>query len=189
MDWSLRPRRYVYLVAPSQSGRRNHFTVTDANGCHGHFSALIGWPVEWPQFTIVMTIVRVLATDTNPGSSHALIRAEGLQPAQVQGMVGPAPPKWRPTAVWFSRGTRPSTHTISGVRRLVLHDQAVHDDVGFPRVGLRHHLFHIHRPGRSDLRAGERHVLSGLTTRTARGKRSEPYVPGSMLEILPGPHT
>ena len=163
-------------------GQTNEFPFADADGCPGIYQVQIGWPVEWPQITI--DTIQGVCEGTNSGAVTLSFTAEGNN-QQIQGMLDPQPNGVNP---WFTCGEGPSTHTISGlpagdytVRLYITNasympSSGCDTEISFTVTDLGPTCGVV--SGTAFLDEDQNCVRNG----------NEPYVQGTIIEILPGPH-
>ncbi len=159
----------------------NSFTFADGNGCPGTWDVSIGWPVQWPVLSVVS--IQGACDGTTSGSITISSTGEGHQQG-VQTLIEPEVPNYP----YHPTGGGPSTFTISalaaGTYTLtqfmsmtpVLPSSGCSDTFSFtiPSLG----------PGCG--------VVSGAAfvdnNQNCVRNNGEAYLPGTVLEILPGPY-
>ena len=162
-------------------GQMNEFPFADADGCPGIYQVFIGWPVEWPQITI--DTIQGVCEGTTSGSVTLSFTAEGHN-QEVQGLIEPL----AGVNSWFTCGNGPSTHTITGLSAGDYTVRLYITNASFlPSSGCDTEIsFTVPNLGPT---CG---VVSGTAfidnDQNCVRNGNEPYVQGTIVEILPGPH-
>ena len=162
------------------NGQMNTFTFADADGCPGTYLANVGWPVDWP--TLSTLSIQGACDGTASGSITISSTGEGHEQF-VQTLIEP----FVSTYPGHQTGGAPSTFTITGLAAgsytltqfmsmlPILPSSGCEATFSFtiPSLGPDCGLV----SGNAFVDDNQNCVRNG----------SEPYVPGTILEIQPGP--
>lgn len=162
-------------------GQGNSFTFSDANGCSGTYDVWVGWPVQFPQITF--TEIQGACTGTTSGSVTMSITAEGHNQT-VQGVVQPEPG----INPYFGCGNGPTTHTITGLTAGDYSVTLFMSNASFLPSSGCNAVFNFTVPDLGPTCG----VVSGTAfvdnDQNCVRNGGEALVPGTIVEILPGPH-
>ena len=176
--------QYPILARPlfdPTSGQMNTFTFADADGCPGTYVADIGWPVQWPTLSTVS--IQGACDGTTSGSITISSTGEGHEQF-VQTLIEP----FVSTYPGHQTGGPPSTFTITGLTAgSYTLTQFMSMMQILPSSGCES-TFNFTIPSLGT----DCGVVSGSAfvddNQNCARNGSEPYVPGTILQILPGPY-
>ena len=162
-------------------GQTNVFTFTDGNGCQGTYHAQIGWPVQWP--TLSTAGIQGACDGTTSGSITLSSTGEGHQQF-VQATIEP-PLSSNPS---YSTGGAPSTIIITGLAAgSYTLTQFMSMTSFLPSSGCND-TFNFTIPSLGPdcgVVSGTAYVDNNQDCTPSGG---EPYIPGTIVEIQPGPY-
>ena len=159
-------------------GQTNTSSFADGNGCPGTYVAQIGWPVQWPVLSTVY--IQGACDGTTSGSITISSTGEGHQQF-VQAMIEPGGTSYPST------GGGPSTFTITGLTAgSYTLTQFMSMSSFLPSSGCND-MFNFTIPSLGPgcgVVSGTAYVDNNQNCAPGGG---EPYVPGTIVEIQPGP--
>jgi uncharacterized repeat protein (TIGR01451 family) len=174
---------HYYGVLPVSAGQDHTFVFSDANGCSGTITVQGVPPIDWPW--IVVMDVGGSCTTMPSGSITFAHGAEGfgrMVTYELQGMQGQVSGVSAGMA-WYGNaaGTQVITGLLPGQYRLRQRTSGLFNGICYDE-----HLIIVPDNGPDCGRVTGRAFMDYNLNCTRQG--SEPYVPGGIMEVLPGPY-
>jgi uncharacterized repeat protein (TIGR01451 family) len=180
--WGSTSDYFIYNFTPAPYGSLHTFPFQDGNGCTGTFSAWAGWPVEWPQVTV--DNIQGACEGTTSGSVTLSFTSESnYQSVQVELIPEPVG-----MSAYFACGISPTTHTYTGLAPGVYTLRLFMSTSSYLPSSGCDQLLNITIPDLGPTCGFVSGRVFVDNNQNCAQNPGEPGVPGTILEVLPGPY-